>query len=155
MLNIQIKNTTADDIPALSTIVDQTGLFPSEMLPDMLRPYLDNISGSLWFTAFQDGQPVGLCYSTSEALTNGTWNMLAIAVDPGLQGLGIGAALVEQLENELIIFGVRILIVDTSGSSEFDLTRQFYLKNGYDQEARIRDFWDAGDDKVVFRKALQ
>ena len=29
-----------------------------------------------------------------------------------------------------------------------------YFKNGYDEEARIREFYQAGEDKVVFRKML-
>jgi hypothetical protein len=34
-------------------------------------------------------------------------------------------------------------------------TRAFYLKCGYDLEARIRDYYTEGDDKVTFRKALK
>ena len=50
--------------------------------------------------------------------------------------------------------GERLLLVETSGLGSFDLTRQFYRKNGYDEEARIRDYYGPGDDKVIFRKAL-
>jgi len=46
------------------------------------------------------------------------------------------------------------LIANTSGVDEFAQTRAFYFKNGYAEEARIRDFWDAGDDKIVFWKSL-
>ena len=48
----------------------------------------------------------------------------------------------------------RILTVDTSSNDDFALTRKFYAQNGYEEEARICDFWSAGDDKVIFRKAL-
>jgi hypothetical protein len=37
----------------------------------------------------------------------------------------------------------------------FERTRQFYRTLGYDVEATIREFYNAGEDKVVFRKALQ
>jgi hypothetical protein len=46
------------------------------------------------------------------------------------------------------------LIADTSGTDDFAPTRAFYRKNGYAEEARIRDFWAKGDDKVVFWTAL-
>ena len=50
--------------------------------------------------------------------------------------------------------GARILIVDTSGADNFQLTRQFYENLNYTKEAVIRDFWEEGDDKVVFWKKL-
>ena len=66
----------------------------------------------------------------------------------------MGAALTAHLEAELKSKGHRILIADTSGTDDFFQTRMFYKKNGYSEESRIRDFWNAGDDKVTFRKAL-
>jgi GNAT superfamily N-acetyltransferase len=80
--------------------------------------------------------------------------MLALAVRPDLQSKGLGAALAKAAEQLLKGKGQRILIVDTSGTDGFALTRKFYAQNGYDEEARIRDFWADGDDKVIFRKAL-
>ncbi len=50
--------------------------------------------------------------------------------------------------------GGRMLLVETSGLPDFERTRAFYRKCGYEEEARIRDFYAAGDDKVVFRKVL-
>ena len=47
-----------------------------------------------------------------------------------------------------------MLLLETSGLPEFARTRAFYRTNGYDEEARIREFYAAGEDKVVFRKAL-
>jgi len=44
--------------------------------------------------------------------------------------------------------------VETSGTADFAATRRFYRQNGYEEEGRIRDFWAAGDDKVIFRKPL-
>ena len=125
------------------------------MLPEMIAPFLaETPSEDLWLTCEKDSRVIGLCYARSEDLTDGTWNMLAIAVDPALQGTGAGAAMTAYLEQSLKVQGVRILIVDTSGTDDFALTRAFYAKNGYEAEARIRDFWAAGDDKVIFRKAL-
>lgn len=73
---------------------------------------------------------------------------------PDLQGKRLGSALVHAAEQYLKDKGQRMLIVDTSGTDDFGLTRKFYAKNGYEEEAHIRDFWAHGDDKVTFRKAL-
>ena len=48
----------------------------------------------------------------------------------------------------------RFLLVETSGLPEFEDTRRFYRTRGYGEEARIRDFYTSGEDKVIFRRAL-
>ncbi|MEM8793299.1 MAG: GNAT family N-acetyltransferase [Pseudomonadota bacterium] len=154
VINPIIKPTTPDDIAGLTAVLDGTQLFPSDMLPDMLAPALAGEGEAFWLTCHYGGEAVGLCYTVPEELADGTWNMLALAVRPDLQGKSLGAALVSAAEQHLKDKGQRILIVDTSGTEEFALTRKFYAQNGYQEEARIRDFWAEGDDKVIFRKAL-
>jgi ribosomal protein S18 acetylase RimI-like enzyme len=85
-------------------------------------------------------------------MTNGTWNVLLIAVHPDYQGQGRGAALMRHIEQMLSKRGERLLLVETIAS--FDHTRAFYTKCGYEEEACIRDYYDAGQDKIVYRKAL-
>ncbi|WP_299484129.1 GNAT family N-acetyltransferase [uncultured Roseibium sp.] len=154
MKNQSIQLTTKDDIPDLQIVLDQTGLFPSEMLPDMLAPALADEGKGIWLTSHFNGAAVGFCYTVPEEMADGTWNMLALAVRPDLQGRKLGTGLVKAVEERLRKKRQRILIVETSGTDEFALTRAFYARNGYAEEARIRDFWAAGDDKVTFRKAL-
>lgn len=154
MTNPIIKPTTSDDVAGLTAVLDGTELFPSDMLPDMLAPALAGETEAFGLTCHHAGQAVGLCYTVPEELADGTWNMLALAVRPDLQGKGLGAALVSAAERHLKGNGQRILIVETSGTDDFALTRKFYAQNGYEEEARIRDFWADGDDKVIFRKAL-
>jgi len=58
------------------------------------------------------------------------------------------------VENKLRTLDARVLLVETSGTVEFTRTRSFYEHIGYTQEARIRDYYDKGDDKIVFYRAL-
>lgn len=154
-IQIIVRPTKKEDIPGMQRVLDGTQLFPSEMLPDMIRGFLgEEQAEDLWFTAEQSDDVVGFCYAIPEALTTGTWNMLAIAVHPSVQGKSIGRSIVSYLEASLKSTGQRIIIADTSGTDDFAMTRDFYRKTGYKEEARIRDFWDAGDDKVVFTKDL-
>ena len=125
------------------------------MLPDVFAPALDGGSEAFLLTGLVEGAVAGLCFTTHEEMTDGTWNMLALAVRPDAQSKGLGAGLVEAAKAHLQEAGQRILIVDTSGTDAFARTRGFYVKNGYTEEARIRDFWASGDDKVTFRKALR
>ena len=152
---MNIRPTRHDDLADLQVVLESTGLFPGEMLPDMVSGFLsDEDSTDLWLTLEAGGKAVGFCYAVPEALAEGAWNMLAIAILPAVQGKGYGGALVARLEAVLRERGQRILIADTSGAAAFERTREFYRKAGYAEEARIRDFWAKGDDKVVFWKSL-
>jgi ribosomal protein S18 acetylase RimI-like enzyme len=152
---VKIRPTKFEDIPALKLILDGTELFPSEILTDMLNGFLNDLSSDeVWLTSEMEGVAVGFSYAVPEKLTNGAWNMLALAVLPSHQGQGLGTEIVKHLELDLRALGHRILIVETSSANQFEQTRAFYEKCGYVEEARIRDFWAAGDDKVVFWKAL-
>jgi len=68
------------------------------------------------------------------------------------RAIALGRGLVAALERHLHSQGQRVLIADTSGTESYAGTRAFYRSLGYSEEARIGDFWYAGDDKVVFRK---
>ena len=87
-------------------------------------------------------------------MTDRTWNLQLIAIHPDRQRQGRGAKLLRYVEQALMVRGGRMLLVETSGLPDFDRTRKFYIKCGYEEEARIRDFYATGDDKVVFRKVL-
>jgi len=149
-----IRPTRTEDLEGLRGVLDSTGLFPAEYLPDLFDGHLGG-DGSIWLTCLTDEGVAGFCFAVPEKLTDGTWNMLAIAVHGDRQGQGLGGALVAALEASLRDTGQRILIADTSGTPNYAATRAFYRKQGYAEEARIRDFWAEGDDKIVFRKALR
>lgn len=152
---MKVRSTKQDDIPALQEVLDGTELFPRELLPDMMAGFLsDDDNHDIWLTCEANGNAVGFCYAVPEALAEGTWNMLAIAVLPAEQSNGFGGAIVNHLEIVLRDRGQRLLIADTSGTDAFAQTRAFYRKIGYVEEARIRNFWGVGDDKIIFCKSL-
>ncbi|WP_300062622.1 GNAT family N-acetyltransferase [uncultured Roseobacter sp.] len=154
MTDMTLRPTERGDLAALEQVVQATGLFPSEMLAEMLAPALTGERAALWLSCVVAGAPVGLSYAEPEALTDGTWNLRALAVHPTQHGAGRGAALVRATEDHLRAAGQRLLIVETSGTEAFAPVRRFYGKIGYSEEARIPGFWAAGDDKVIFRKTL-
>lgn len=150
-----IRPVTSEDLPALKTVIDANGLFPSDMLDEMISDYLsDEDSKDYWFT-YDDGKPVAIAYCAPERMTQGTWNLYLIAVHPDYQKFGRGASMLHHIEQKLAQNGERILLVETSGLPSFEGTREFYRKCGYNQEARIREFYQAGEDKIVFRKLLK
>lgn len=87
-------------------------------------------------------------------MTAGTWNLLMLVVHPARQREDRGAALVRAAGGAVRSRGGRLLLVETSGTEGFTRQRVFYRRLGYEEEARLRDFYDAGDDKVVSSKPL-
>lgn len=154
MNNSNIRPSVSSDLPAAKAIIDAVELFPSALLDDMFLVDEDDSGQPDFWLSYDDGSPIAVAYCAPEAMTVGTWNLLLIAVHPDRQGTGIGAQLMSFVEAKLASEGARVLLVETSGTDDFVRTRAFYAQLGYDEEARIREYYDAGDDKIVFRKAL-
>lgn len=152
--NPGIRSVKLGDLPALKAVIDANQLFPSNMLDEMTSDYFNNEnSNDYWFT-YDNDKPVAIGYCAPEKMTEGTWNLYLIAVHPDYQGLGYGTSMLNYIEQELAERGERILLVETSGLESFERTRKFYQKCGYTQEAQIREFYQAGEDKIIFRKLL-
>ncbi len=150
-----VRMVVESDMEALKEVLDSIELFPTEMLDDMIADYFSNpATEDVWFTATENDQPIAIAYCAPEKLTEGTYNLYAIGVRGDIQGKGTGRAMMAFIENHLRQNGQRILIVETSGAADFQLTRQFYENLNYTKEAVIRDFWTEGDDKVIYWKKL-
>jgi ribosomal protein S18 acetylase RimI-like enzyme len=155
MTTQSIRPIVAADLPGLKSVVDATGLFPGDLLDGMLADYLAaNTTGELWLVDVGAEGPRGVAYCAPERMTEGTWNLYLIAVHPNAQRQGRGRAFLAEVERLLRARHARVLLVETSGLPEFEATRAFYAKCDFAQEARIRDFYRAGEDKIVFWKAL-
>ena len=150
-----IRAINKNDLSEIKNIIDSNQLFPSEMLDDMVLDFFnDPGTRDIWLAYIIDDKPVSVAYCAPERMTEGTYNLYLIAVHSELKGKGIGGKFMEHIEKLLQSQGVRVLLVETSGLPEFELTRRFYDKCRYNREAVIRDFYRDGEDKVVFRKKL-
>eukprot|EP01118_Nematostelium_gracile_P014010 TRINITY_DN537_c0_g1_i1.p1 TRINITY_DN537_c0_g1~~TRINITY_DN537_c0_g1_i1.p1 ORF type:complete len:153 (-),score=41.01 TRINITY_DN537_c0_g1_i1:48-506(-) len=150
-----VRSVNKEDLPALKKIIDSTEMFPSEMLDEMIEPYFSDPSTDIWLTKEIDQTPIAIAYCAPEKMTSGTFNLYLIAVDKAHQGTGIGTEIINHLEELLKKRSARILIVETSGLPEFEKTRGFYKRQKFVQEATIRDFYQDGEDKIVFWKNLK
>ena len=153
-----IRPTTQEDTEAILALAVSSGLFSSDATEEVAGVLSSCLRGELgpdhfWITD-DDSGPVGVAYFAPERMTEGTWNLYMIAVRPDRQREGRGEAMVRYVEETLAARGARLLLVETSGLATFERTRAFYRKCGYTEEARIREFYKAGDDKIVFCKAL-
>jgi ribosomal protein S18 acetylase RimI-like enzyme len=150
-----IRPARPEDTAALLAIAAAIGFEPAEL--ELLNQLLINcFSGNRAPLCLTDDDEhhglVGVAYCEPERMTDQTWNLQLIAMHPDHQGQGRGGQLLRHVEATLKTRGGRLLLVETLAS--FDQARAFYLKNGFEEEARIRDFYAAGQDKIVFCRGL-
>lgn len=153
-----IRAATLADRAQVQAIAIDTGLFAAEDWPDieaiMSSSVLGDLEDHVWVVLADGAEVVGAAYYAPEPFSYRMWNLYFLGVSPGHQGSGIGAALVAHVEGAVRAQDGRVLIIETSSDDSFASTRQFYAALGYDEEARIREFYAPGDHKVVFWKAL-
>lgn len=94
------------------------------------------------------------CYGPTP-LTDGTYDLYWIAVDPEYAGKGIGTRLLNSIEEKMVACNARLIVIETSSDQVYGLTRQFYLKNGYFLAETIKDFFRDGEDRVTYVKRVR
>lgn len=153
-----IRPVTDTDKPAVLQVAESCSLFQPEELGEldgMIDAFLSGaLEGHQWLALHEAHQIKAAAYYAPETFADGVWNLYFIGVLANQQGKGHGSAILKHVEQELTNEGQRILIIETSGLDGFELTRKFYDQHGYTVEARIRDYYQEGEDKVVFWKKL-
>ena len=150
----RIRTATPADQPALLHLAVACSLFEADHIEELGEMMGAALAGELPDHYWTTDDNKAAAYYAPETFADGVWNLYFIGVLPDLKGKGLGSALLQYVENNLRRKGQRMLIIETSGLDGFALTRRFYLKHGYEEEARIRDYYQKGEDKVVFRKVL-
>jgi len=99
-------------------------------------------------------QPAGyICYGPTP-MTQGNFDLYWIVVDPNLQGKGIGSKLLVFLEDVVRGKGGRMILADTSTIPQYEKTQKFYLRNGFQEVARVADYYYPGNDRITFCKRI-
>lgn len=148
------------DCETVRDIVQSTGYFTPPEVPVAVELVQENLakgaaaSGYFFIFAEQGARAVGyICYGPIPC-TVSSYNLYWIAVHPGVQGRGIGKALMREAESRIGRAGGARIYIDTSYKAQYEDTRGFYQSLGYELDALLRDFYAPGDDKVIYRKIL-
>ena len=95
-----------------------------------------------------------VCYGKTP-LTQATYDLYWIAIDPSHRRGGMGRRMLHYLENILNAKGAKLIVAETSSLSAYAQARSFYTGEGFLEESRIRDFYAPGDDLLIYCKRLQ
>jgi ribosomal protein S18 acetylase RimI-like enzyme len=127
-----------------------------EVAVELVDDRLAKGDGSDYVFLFADSGSLTLgyaCYGWN-SMTQSSWDLYWIAVDPGAQGRGIGRALLDAVEVDVRARRGSRLYVETSGRAQYEPTRGFYLASGYTIAAELPHFYAPGDSKVIFVKSF-
>jgi ribosomal protein S18 acetylase RimI-like enzyme len=151
---------TAGDVAALRRLVASTGVFyrgeravALELLVERLKR--GTRSGYSFFFADRGSELLGYCAWGKVPLTERSYDLYWIAVAPSAEGQGLGQALLRLAEHAVARRGGGNLYIETSSRRVYDRTRRFYRDGGYEQVAKLRDFYAPGDHKIMFRKVIR
>ena len=159
LVSPQLRQLHATDRARIEEITRAVGLFREDEIPVALEVFDDavRISSSdapyVALGADVDGRLAAwICWGPTPC-TLGTYDLYWMAVDPSVQGSGIGTALITEMER--ILKGTaRLIVVETAGRADYAATRGFYEARGYRAAATIPDFYAPGDDQVVYVKKV-
>jgi ribosomal protein S18 acetylase RimI-like enzyme len=151
-----LRTLCAADRTRLEEITRGVGNFRENETAVALEVFDAAVSGSPDYAALAaevDGRFAGwICWGPTPC-TVGTFDLYWMAVDPAVQGAGVGTALLEEMERRLA--GVaRLVVVETSGRPDYLPTRAFYEARGYRVGGVVSEFYAPGDDQIVYVKSL-
>jgi len=159
LVSPRLRNLSAADRGRIEEITRAVGLFHPDEIPVALEVFDEAVRAGPRGEPYSalgadvDSRLAGwICWGPTPC-TLGTYDLYWMAVDPALQGAGVGTALVLEMERRLVGLA-RIIIVETAGRPDYAATRRFYEGRGYRPTATIRDFYAPGDDQVVFVKSV-
>ena len=147
----------AADPPRIHALVTAAGVFSNEearVAAELAETTLDGSETYRWLIAEQDGELVGYTCFDRIPFSKLSFDLYWIAVSPEQRGSGLAAELMQRTAT--FIRGKRgtQVFAETSSREPYAAARAFYVKAGFDEIARFEDFYDVGDDKVVYRLKL-
>ena len=156
-----IRNLERSDREEIKRILEDTNHFNEDEIKvaiELIDVYLNDEKQNdyiIYVKEDEDSKKAAgyICYG-KRPLTESTYDLYWIAVDPGIHGKGTGSMLVKHMESDLKAIGGNLILIETSGKAGYENERRFYTKNGYEVQTIIKDFYRGDDDLFIYRKYL-
>ncbi len=153
-----VRPMKKSDKPAVLDILRETEMFTPEEIAvaeeqiDIVFDQPEQKDYSELVIEDASGRVAGWMSWGPTPMTQGTYDLYWIAVAREAQGQGLGKVLVRWLEDHVRREKGRLILIETASQTDYESTRQFYLKQDYREAARIRDYYKPGDDRIIYAK---
>jgi GNAT superfamily N-acetyltransferase len=159
-VSFRIRPVGSGDREAVGSLIAGTGVFkPHEVdvaleLVDihLTKPGQDDYHP--FVLAEEDGTVAAYACFGKNPMTAGTFDLYWLATRADRHGKGYGRAIVAFVEGRVRERGGYLLVIETSSKESYGSTRAFYDKIGCTLAARLPDYYDRGDDKLVYLRRL-
>jgi GNAT superfamily N-acetyltransferase len=147
------------DINRVMEIVESTKFFYDhevEIAVELITERLSQGESTGYYFVFAEVDGITVAYSCFGPITMSktSFDLYWIVTHNDYRGKGIGKKLLEETCKEAKNMGCSIIIAETSGLPHYTPTRAFYENNRFVLEARLKDFYAEGDDKLFYTKTL-
>ncbi|HUX94977.1 MAG TPA: GNAT family N-acetyltransferase [Bacteroidales bacterium] len=147
------------DINRVLEIVESTGFFYDhevEIAAELVAERLAEGGSTGYYFVFAEVDGITVAYSCFGPITMSKtcFDLYWIVTHNDYRGKGIGKKILEETFTQARKMGCKIIIAETSGLEHYAPTRAFYNSTGFDMEARIKNFYNEGDDKLFYTKRI-
>jgi ribosomal protein S18 acetylase RimI-like enzyme len=157
---MKIRPLISEDREKLRRMVIETGVFTDEEV-HVAMELIDLVLGDQGQKDYQiacaaddHDRPLGyICYGPIP-MTVGGFDLYWIVVDSGVQGRKVGSELLSYMEEEARRSKGRMILADTSSIPSYEKAQAFYLKRGFQEVARIADYYWEGNDRITYCKRV-
>ncbi len=152
------KKIFQSDLEQIEEIVESTGFFhPYEVkiayeVAEEAVKKGEEESGYYFIFIEENGKIIAFASYGEIPCTKNRYDLYWIVVHNNYRNKGLGSILLAEVEKEINENGGKAIYVETSSKEKYIPTRAFYTKNNYTIEAEMKDFYEDGDNKVVFIK---
>lgn len=147
------------DIDTVREIVKSTGFFREDEIPvavELVEEGFNKGKESGYEFIFMELDGITVAYSCFGLIPCSllSYDLYWIVTHNNHRGQGLGSLLLKETEDRIQDLGGKAVYIETSSKDSYLPTQKFYVKNNYDLKARFEDFYDYGDDKLVYIKKL-
>lgn len=152
-----IRRVQDGDLKPVLALAKKTGVFTAKeiaVVKELVEAGLKNLTRDGYHSLVfeENDQLLGFaCYGPTP-MTEGTYDLYWLFVDPEEQRRGIGGALVGAVEKAIYRAKGRMLIADTSSTTSYLPARRFYQNHGFRKVAEVRDYYCPGDSRFTYVK---
>ena len=160
-MTFRIRPIIPGDRDAIGALIEGTGVFKAHEVDVALelvdifltKPGQDDYHP--FVLVEEDGTVAAYACFGKNPMTAGTFDLYWLATRADRHGRGYGRAIVAFVEEQVVRMGGYLLVIETSSKESYGSTRAFYDKIGCTLAAQLPDYYDRGDDKLVYLRRLR